>query len=197
MKNRSTIFRFIFFILLVLAAIELLNAQSSATSFRIGYNSSTVWTNRSDLPVRKNLPGIYLGAAYKYSFTPVELQGEMLISTKGFMAQSVGETYIHNLILYLEMPFCIKKKVIETAHMNIFLSGGLTFMCRILAINLISEIEGIRRFDQGINFGMGIQFGKIALEARYTQSFINMDLIEGPGYNQTFSAGMNFYFKGR
>jgi hypothetical protein len=197
MKKNRALFRCVLFILLLLAAIELLNAQSGTTCLSVGYHSSNAWTTRDDLPDRERIPGIYLGAGHVHTMQHADLRGEVLVSTRGFLSRSVGDTYIHNLFLYLDMPLQISKTLFEKRKMKLYLSGGLTLMYKVLAINLISEIEGIRRIDSGINLAAGIRVGRLGFETGFTQGLINMDLIDGPGYNHTLSIGMNFYLNDR
>lgn len=196
MKNTRAILKFIFFILLLLAAMELLRGQQNTSLFRIGYNHSTVWSPRDDQPERIPIPGMYLGAGYTHYFTRAAFRGELLLSSRGFLSQSVGDTYIHNLILYLDLPVGIQKKLAGAGMWDLCFNGGLTLSYKILAINLISEIDGIRSIDPSIFIGPALHFGKLAFELRYNHGLINMDLLSGPAYNRSLSVGIRFTFKG-
>jgi hypothetical protein len=189
------VFKYMLLILLLLTVIELAQCQNNTTGISVGYNTSMVHEFEAPILDHKRMPGIHIGGLYKHTFPTFAIQSELLISSKGYQSNSIGDTYINNLFLYLELPFYIRKNILDKKNFQLYLICGVSVMYKVLAINLVSEIDGVRNFDSGINLGAGIQHGKISLDVRFTQSYINLDLIKPSKFNQTLSVGMNFYFK--
>jgi len=170
-------------------------AQNSTTGIKLGYNSSKFIGNGITGANHENMPGLNIGGLYNKKLTKFDLQIELLLSTKGYQINSIGNTYISNLFIYLELPVLIRKDIYTTEKLATYVIGGPSIMIKVLCINLVSEIEGIKNFDSGVNLGLGLQYSKISFEVRFNQSFINFDQIEPSKYNQVISFGMNFYFK--
>ncbi|MCK4812477.1 MAG: outer membrane beta-barrel protein [Candidatus Marinimicrobia bacterium] len=178
--------------LLVLLSVNLLQANEHTTGMRITYNSSDYLGVITD---RYPMPGFTLGGLYLQAFPVFDMQVELFLSTKGFQLSSMGDTRLSNLFIYLELPVSVRKEFFKNETWNIYVLGGLSAKFKVLAINLVSEIEGVRMFDAGVHAGLGLRYSKVALEARYDQSFINFDLIEPGKYHQSISLGMSFYFR--
>lgn len=170
-------------------------AQELITGIKAGYNSSK-FTGPGIIDTDNNrMPGINIGGIINKSFPKFDLQSELLISTKGYQINSIADTYISNLLIYIDLPLLIKKNMYVKNNFGAYLTGGLSLMYNILSINLVSELEGIRKFDTGLLFGIGAQYSKVSIELRINQSIINFDKVDPLKYNQVISAGLDFYFK--
>ncbi len=178
-------------IVLILIA-TLVMAQGMSTGITVGYaNSNHLPRNET----HTSMPGFQLGGLAQLPLGSWDLQGELRLASKGFIAHSIGDTYLTNLFLYVELPLSLKYELLPSDTWNIYLLGGITARWKVIAINLVSELDGIRSFDAGVHAGLGLRYRKVALEARYDQGFVNFDLIEPGKYHQTLSVGMNFYFR--
>ena len=170
-------------------------AQKNVTGIKIGYNSSKFVGSAINGSNHDNMPGFYMGGLFLKKLSKFDLQFEMLLTTKGYQVNSIGDTYISNLLIYLEMPALIRKEILSKNKLGVYVLGGPSFMWKILSINLVSEIDGIKNIDAGAILGLGLQISKLSFEVRLNQSFVNFDLIEPSKYNQVVSVGLNFYFK--
>jgi len=182
--------RWIKLILILLVCFTALHAMQ--TGIKVGYNVSGI------IPVQEeytNMPGFRIGGISQLPVNPFHFQCEFLLSSKGFMSKSVGDTRLTNLFLYLQLPLSLKYELPLSDSWNLYALGGCYASLKIIAINLVSEIDGVRGLDAGLHLGGGIRFRKIDIEARYEQSILNFDLIEPQKFHCSFSAGMNFYFK--
>jgi hypothetical protein len=171
------------------------NSQEIVTGIKFGYNSSQFTGSAIPDVDHARMPGINFGGIFVKTFRNFDLQFETMISSKGFRIKSIGDTYISNLLIYIDLPVMIKKSIFSNKNFRVFLTGGTSAMFNILSMNLVSELEGIRKFDSGILVGLGTQFSRISFEIRVTPSIINFDRVEPKKYNQVISAGLSFYFK--
>ncbi|OQX96843.1 MAG: hypothetical protein B6I20_13930 [Bacteroidetes bacterium 4572_117] len=182
--------KYLLFIIVCFLTINT-NGQNSHTGIKLGYNSSCVIGN--NISGVSNMPGLNIGGFFSYKFSWFYLQPELLISTKGFKTQSVGELYLGNIFIYTEMPILFKKHFLKQKKITPYLIAGPSFMFKVLAINLVSELEGIKIFDTGINLGLGCDIYKTSIELRLNQSIINFDKIDKNKYHQTLSLGVTFH----
>lgn len=162
------------------------------TGITVGYNSSNYTPTQQ---ITTNMPGFRIGGISQLPVSSLVLQSEYLLSSKGFVSQSVGDTRLSNLFLYLELPLSLKYEYLKNEKRHAYVLGGVYAQLKVIAINLVSEIDGIRTFDAGVHMGLGIGFQKIGIETRYEQSFINFDLIDPQKFNRTITVAMNIYFK--
>jgi len=182
----------IYFLFLVSSTAE---SQELITGIKVGYNSSKFTGSGISDTGNESMPGIYFGGIANKSFPNCDLQLELMISSKGYQVKSIGDTHISNLLIYIDLPIMVKKDLYRGNKFGIYLTGGASIMYNILSINLVSELEGIRKFDSGIILGLGTQYSRLSFELRITQSIINFDRVESTKYNQVISVGLNFYFK--
>ncbi len=160
----------------------------------VGYNTSNY------VPVNnyhKNIPGFRMGGFAQMPLGKSLFQAELLLASKGFLAESIGDTRLTNLFLYVELPLSIKYEFLPKDTWNIYLLGGFSVGLKIIAINLVTDFDGIRSFDAGVHIGFGARYKKVEFEARFDQSILNFDLIEANKFHQTLSLEMNFYFRGK
>jgi len=178
-------------IVLILTA-TLVMAQRMSTGITVAYaNSNHLPRNEAHTA----MPGFQLGGLAQLPLGSWDLQGELRLASKGFIVESIGDTYLTNLFLYVELPLSMKYELLPNDIWNIYLLGGITSRWKVIAINLVSELDGIRSFGAGVHAGLGLRYRKVALEARFDQGVVNFDLIEPAKYHQTLSLGMNFYFR--
>jgi hypothetical protein len=170
-------------------------AQETVTGIKAGYNSSRFVGSAIPDADHLRMPGINFGGIVNKHSQYFDLQFELIISSKGYQVKSIGDTHISNLLVYIDLPIIVKKDLFTGTKFGFYLTGGISIMFNVLSINLVSELEGVRKFDSGILFGLGTQFRRLSFELRITQSIINFDRIEPIKYNQVISAGLTFYFK--
>jgi len=175
-----------------MAVSGLLLAGNMQTGISLSYNNSNYIPNDAQ---NTSIPGFRLGGSAQLPLGLTFVQCELLLSSKGFLSKSIGDTQLTNLFLYVEFPLSLKYELLPSDNWNIYLLGGVSARWKIIAINLVNELEGIRSFDAGLHAGLGLRYEKVALEARFDQSFVDFDLIEPGKYHQTLSLGMNFYFR--
>ncbi|MEA3391450.1 MAG: outer membrane beta-barrel protein [Candidatus Marinimicrobia bacterium] len=189
-KNTYVIKKYILALLIVMTA-TLVMAQGMSTGITVGYANSNHFPRNE---THTAMPGFQLGGLAQLPLGSWDLQGELRLASKGFIAHSIGDTYLTNLFLYVELPLSMKYELLPNDTWNIYLLGGITARWKVIAINLVSELDGIRSFDAGVHAGLGLCYRKLALEARFDQGIVNFDLIEPQKFHQTLSLGMNFYF---
>jgi hypothetical protein len=184
-----------FFVLVMISLFSC--AQENITGMRLGYNSARFTGNSISGTENKNIPGFYIGGFYKKDFSKFDIQTELLLTSKGYKIKSVGDTYLSNVFLYLELPLLLKKDLLSNEKNSLYFIAGPVLMLKVIAINLVSEIEGINNFDSSINVGLEFQHNNISLDLRLNQSFINFDKIEPSKYHQVISFGMSFHLKNK
>ena len=181
-------------VIICMAVFGSLLAGNMQTGISLSYNNSNYIPNDAQ---NTPIPGFRLGGLAQFPLGLTFVQCELLLSSKGFLAKSIGDTQLTNLFLYMELPFSLKYEFFLSDNWNIYLLGGVSARWKIIAINLVNELDGIRSIDAGLHAGLGLRYGKVAFEARFDKSIINFDLVDPGKYHQTLSLGMNFYFRGK
>jgi outer membrane protein with beta-barrel domain len=171
--------------------------QVNVTGMRLGYNSAQFVGNGVKGTENKNIPGAYIGGFYIKDLQKFDIQTELLLSSKGYKMNSIGDTYLSNVFLYLEMPVLLKKDLFKNEKTGLYFVAGPVFMLKVISINLVSEIEGVRNFDLALNIGFELLLNKVSFDLRFNQSFINFDKIEPSKYHQVISFGMSFHLKSK
>jgi hypothetical protein len=95
-------------------------AQEFITGIKVGYSTSKFTGSAITNSNHYRMPGINIGGILNKPFRKFDLQSELLISTKGYQINSIGDTYISNLLIYIDLPLLIKKKTFARNDFGIF-----------------------------------------------------------------------------
>jgi Outer membrane protein beta-barrel domain len=185
--------RILFMVMLTILSGALF-AGNMQTGMTVAYNSSNFMPYNAE---NSAIPGFRIGGLAQIPLGKSLFQAELQLASKGFLTESIGDTRLTNLFLYVELPLSIKYELLPGNTWNIYLLGGFSASLKVIAINLVSELGGVRAVDAGLHVGLGARYQKVELEARFDQSILNFDLIEPGKFHQTLSMGMNFYFRGK
>jgi hypothetical protein len=150
-------------------------------------------------------PGLVLGGFVSWPMSSrLAIQPEGLFSQKGANGSDEGvDGWIH--LDYLEVPVLVQYALSESSSrtFNVFGGPSLGFNIKAKAGADVGDesvdediSEDIEKFDFGVVFGAGVNFGRFTVDGRYTfgLSNINKDTTDGKAKNRTlaFLAGYRF-----
>ena len=164
-------------VLLLLCFINQAFCQVNNQGLIIGYNSSwfTGTTESGSLGVP--IPGISLGYHFDILSSDIlDLETGIGLTTKGQRMSSIGDIYVRNIFIYLEIPAYAKKVFCEGRKIRPFLIAGPSLNANILSLNFTGFIDDIRKFDVCLHSGIGIKTKHISLRARYVRGLLNFDI---------------------
>jgi len=105
----------------------------------------------------RSVPGISLGA---YLTTPItkktSLKFTVLVMNKGALISSVGDLYLHNVLIYAGSPIHLTSKLLDLGSFVIDGELGMMPSLLILGINDLGLMENIHRWDIGLLAGISI-----------------------------------------
>lgn len=187
-------------ILIFLSLINQTFCQIKNQCLVIGYNSS--WftgTSESDSE-NAAIPGISMGYHCDIlSSEIIDLETGIGLTTRGQRMSSIGDIYVRNIFIYLELPVYAKKEFCEGRKIRPFLIAGPSFNANILSFNWTGFINDIRKFDICLISGAGIKINNISLRARYTQGVLDFDLSDSEyslrNSTLTIEFGFDFRYK--
>jgi len=192
MKRIKIIFLLFFFL-----SARLIAGEFSGWGLKLGYNSS-IFTGE-DIPGKgvRSQPGLMFGGFISYKLNDLlSLQQEVLFTTKGAKINTIGDIYLNNTFVYLELPFLAKATFLKDYWLrpNIYLGPAVDVL--ITAFNDNYFLDDIRSFDLEIVLGAGFEFWRVSLDFRFTKGLLNFDESADDINlkNQTISALIGYAF---
>ena len=184
-----------FFALFILSSNSF--GQEKGNSILFGYNSSWYRNVNNADENSLSIPGLFLG--YQFDLTKekrVDIETGINISTKGSRLPSIGDTYIENVLVYLELPILAKYELSKGSKLVPFLYSGPSINIKLASLNWTGPINNIRRIDFSIITGCGLRLNKFSLNARYSHGLLDFDLDENSGNlkNSTVSILVGYEF---
>jgi hypothetical protein len=181
-KTNVRLFLFTITLLIVISG----NAQISY-SVRGGLNLSNLYGD--DAKDAKMKVGYNVGGLVDYEFVSnVGIQSGFVLTAKGAKGDVVGVDATINM-LYLEVPVNIIYKIdLNAANMPVkfnvnvgpYLAYGVGGKTSIeiggasFSIDTFSDDGGYKKFDLGLGFGVGFEFGKITANCGWEMGLVNV-----------------------
>ena len=190
---------------LFILPLGLIAGEFTGSGVKLGWNQSTFVGD--DTPVRgvSNIPGFALGGYTVYGLTDfnfsglkgtLSLQQEISLSTKGSLISSVGELQLTCIFIYLEVPLLAKAVILPDKSVRPYVFIGPAPSIKVMAVSNTGNLDNIRDINWSGMIGGGIEFWKMALEARYDiglQAFdVSADDIDLK--HRTVSIRIGYYF---
>lgn len=176
-----------------------------------GITFATVPAAASELEVGTGYrPGVLAGGFIAVEFGGMyAFQPEFLYAMKGFNIQPSGQSYKGAVELsYFEIPLLFRVSPKTKGRVGFDIFAGLAPAFR-LSAKSIAEMdgdshsedlkEGVKSTDLGLVVGGGVHVGKVLIEARWTEGFINAlsDPVQGEKAfkNRAFSILVGYKFR--
>ena len=188
--------------ILVLLTISILTLNLKAGDFhkagiKLGYNHSTIAGKILPGKAVSGIPGFNIGGYYSYRFNDrYSLKQELLLATKGFAINTVGDINLYNIFIYLELPVLAQITLMPQNKIKPNIYIGPTISKKIVTLNFVGIVEDIRKIDYGLIVGAGIEYWKVSLDLRFNRSLIDFDLSDQKNAlkNQSISVLAGFSF---
>jgi len=148
----------------------------SGLGAKLGYSSSQFVG--ADIPGKgvSSQPGLTLGGYVSYEFNGTfSLQQEVLFTFKGSKINTIGDVWLSNIFLYLELPLLAKATLLTESELRPNIYAGPALAVLIGAFNDTGFLEDIRSYDVGLVIGGGVDIWKLSLDLRLTQGLLNFD----------------------
>lgn len=191
--KRTKIVTFLFFFL----SSNLIAGEFSGLGLKLGYNSSIF--SGKDIPGKgvSSQPGLILGGFVSYKLNDLlSLQQEVLFTTKGSKINIIGDIYLSNTFVYLELPFLAKATFLREYWLRPNIYVGPAVAVLITAFNDRYFLDDIRSFDLGFVIGVSFEVWRVSLDFRLTKGLLNFDESADDINlkNQTISALIGYAF---
>ncbi len=148
----------------------------SGLGAKLGYNSSRFIG--ADIPGKgvNSQSGLTLGGFATYEFNNTfSLQQEVLFTMKGSRINTVGDVWLSNIFLYIEMPLLAKATFFTENRLRSNVYAGPAVAALIGAFNNTGFLEDIRSYDLGFVIGGGVEIWKLSLDLRLMKGLLNFD----------------------
>lgn len=148
----------------------------SGLGAKLGYNSSQFVG--ADVPGKgiSSQSGLTLGGYVTYEFNDMfSLQQEVLFTLKGSKINTIGDIWLSNIFLYVEMPLLAKATFLPESGLRPTVYAGPAVAVLIGAFNDKGLLEDIRSSDLGLVVGGGVEIWKLSLDLRLTRGLLNFD----------------------
>ena len=188
----------------ILCSLALIAFTVSATAqgfsglgAKLGYSSSQFVG--ADIPGKgvSSQPGLTLGGYVSYEFNGTfSLQQEVLFTLKGSKINTIGDVWLSNIFLYIEMPLLAKATLLPESELRPNVYAGPAVAALIGAFNDVGILEDIKSYDVGLVIGGGVDIWKLSLDLRLTNGLLNFDESASgiDRKHQTFSVMMGYEF---
>lgn len=150
--------------------------ESSSLGVKLGYNSSRF--TGADIPGKgvSYQSGLTIGGFVSYKFDDMfSLQQEVLITIKGCKINTLGDIYLNNFFVYLELPFLAKASFLTEYWLRPNIYVGPAVAVLITAFNDRYFLDDIKRFDLGVVIGVSLEVWRVSLDLRLTKGMLNFD----------------------
>jgi hypothetical protein len=170
-----------------LAVVLLAAPSASAQTFQFGVkggvNFATLSVEDGDSAFDSRIGAVIGGFVTWQAFSWLELQPEVLFSSKGAKVEESGIS--SNLIVdYLEMPILARYSRPLSDNWRIYVAGGPTLGVRLRA-RATTEFSGgteeididddVEQMDFGVAVGGGVEVGRWMFDGRYTFGLSDID----------------------
>jgi hypothetical protein len=148
----------------------------SGLGAKLGYNSSKF--TGADIPGKgiSSQPGLTLGGYVTYEFNSTfSLQQEVLFTFKGSKVNTIGDVWLRNIFLYVEMPLMVKATFLADSQLRPNVYAGPAVAALVAALNSTGLLEDIRTYDLGLVIGGGVEIWGLSLDLRLTKGLLNFD----------------------
>jgi len=138
-----------------------------------------------------------LGGFVSYKLNDLlSLQQEVLFTTKGSKINIIGDIYLSNTFVYLELPFLAKATFLREYWLRPNIYVGPAVAVLITAFNDRYFLDDIRSFDLGFVIGVSFEVWRVSLDFRLTKGLLNFDESADDINlkNQTISALIGYAF---
>jgi hypothetical protein len=169
----------------------------SALGAKLGYNSSRFVG--ADIPGKgiSSQSGLTLGGYATFELNETfSLQQEVLFALKGSKVNTVGDVFLSNIFLYVEMPLLAKATFLADSWLRPNVYAGPAVAALIGAFNNTGLLEDIRSYDLGFVIGGGVEIWKLSLDLRLMNGLLNFDQSAAgiDRKHQTISVMMGYAF---
>lgn len=151
----------------------------------------------------KTLLGIRLGGGLEYQINDmVSLQPTLYLSHKGVAVKGQD---VHINAWYLDMPLDVQLRFNVSDKANFIVAAGPYIAYGVFGKQDVTENKvtvsidtfggegGLRRFDTGLNFELGLEFGKYIVGGSYELGLVK-PIGEYRLYNSNFSLNVGYKF---
>lgn len=179
----------IVFIISLLSNSLLLFSQLNSEIY-LGYNSSKYLGSSESNIECVNIPGISIGYSCDIIHRPAfDIETGIGITSRGSKLSSIGDSYIRNIFLYLELPVIAKLHFAKDKVIDPYIFSGPSLNAKLLCFNYNGFIDDIRKFDLAISSGAGLNINRFSLRLRYTCGILDFDISDYNNNlrNSTFS----------
>ena len=148
----------------------------SGLGAKLGYTSSQFVG--ADIPGKgvSSQSGLTLGGYVSYEFNNTfSLQQEVLFTLKGSKINTIGDVWLSNIFLYIEMPLLAKATLLTESELRPNIYAGPALAVLIGAFNDVGLLEDIRSYDVGLVLGGGVDIWRLSLDLRLTSGLLNFD----------------------
>jgi hypothetical protein len=148
----------------------------SGLGAKLGYNSSRF--TGADIPGKgiSSQAGVTLGGYVTYEFNDTfSLQQEVLFTFKGSKVNTIGDVWLSNIFLYVEMPVMAKATFLAGHQLRPNVYAGPAVAALVAALNSKGLLEDIRTYDLGLVIGGGVEIWGLSLDLRLTKGLLNFD----------------------
>jgi hypothetical protein len=161
---------------LVVSTVSATAQGFSDLGAKLGYNSSKF--TGADIPGKgiSSQPGVILGGYATYEFNNTfSLQQEVLFTFKGSEVNTIGDLWLSNIFVYVEMPLMARATFLADSRLRPSVYAGPAVAALVAAFNDTGLLEDIRSFDLGFVIGGGVDIWELSLDLRLTQGLLNFD----------------------
>ena len=163
----------------------------------LGLSASNFAGSEAAAAENKFIPGFSLGFYQDFIFNHrYSLETGLLLTSKGSRLNAVGDLYLHQVLIYLEIPVLAECKLIIREKFSLHVAGGAYMGLKLIAFNEVGFPNEINGLDAGVDVGLGVRFRHFSYRIDVKRGFLNVDKGEPPvNYkNLTFSllVGISF-----
>ena len=162
-----------------------------------GFNSSTFTGSDQTLEDNCYLPGVTIGMYQVVDLSArFFLEQDLSFTTKGSRLRTIGDLYLHQVVIYMELPLLAGWNINPGNKATAFLSVGPTIGLLLLAFNEIGFPEETARFDMGAQLGIGLSWERFRIGLHVNQGLLDQDRSSSATCvkNRTLSFTLGLFF---
>lgn len=163
-------------LILLVLVVPNLKAQTFGIKGGVNFANMTVSMGGSSISA-KSLTGFHIGPVVDYALqNKLHFNTGILYSTKGFKSQDFGEggETMTEKINCLDVPLNLAYKFALNAKSDFFIQAGPYLSYALNGKEKIGSVstdlefkDNVKRFDYGLGFGGGVEFGSMAASLNY------------------------------
>jgi hypothetical protein len=176
MKGKDRRKAILFSLALIASTVGAAAQGFSGLGAKLGYNSSTFVGANTPGKGISSQSGLTLGGYVTYEFNETfSLQQEVLFTLKGSKVNTIGDVWLSNIFLYVEMPLLAKATFLPESELRPNVYAGPAVAALIGAFNNTGFLEDFRSYDFGLVIGGGVGIWELSLDLRLTKGLLNFD----------------------